>query len=83
MVGARAAQGDPDRVKDRNLIRSSITQYFPDRLCFTLKRPVNDEKLLQVRAAAPGSAARARLTPRRGGVLGCVRPPTPPSTWTS
>ncbi|KAI9141202.1 guanylate-binding protein [Paraphysoderma sedebokerense] len=40
-------QGDPERVKSRNLIRNSITQYFPDRHCFTIKRPVTDEKLLQ------------------------------------
>ena len=40
-------QGDPSKVKDRNLIRTSITQFFVDRGCFTLKRPVNDEKLLQ------------------------------------
>ena len=52
-------QGDPERVKDRNLIRTSITQYFPDRTCFTLKRPVNDEKLLQVRACNAVDARRA------------------------
>ncbi|KAI9224730.1 guanylate-binding protein [Blastocladiella britannica] len=38
---------DSEKLKTRNGIRSSIQQYFPDRHCFTLKRPVNDEKMLQ------------------------------------
>ncbi|KAL7752867.1 hypothetical protein RI367_001870 [Sorochytrium milnesiophthora] len=40
-------QGDAERVRGRNQIRSSVVQYFPNRTCFTLKRPVTDEKLLQ------------------------------------
>jgi len=40
-------QGDQSKIKEKNLIRASITQFFVDRACFTLKRPVNDEKLLQ------------------------------------
>ncbi|ORZ35050.1 guanylate-binding protein [Catenaria anguillulae PL171] len=40
-------EGDSEKLKTRNSIRASVVQYFPDRHCFTLKRPVNDEKLLQ------------------------------------
>ncbi|KAI9183240.1 hypothetical protein H9P43_004157 [Blastocladiella emersonii ATCC 22665] len=40
-------EGDSDKLRTRNLIRESIKTYFPDRRCFTLKRPVSDEKLLQ------------------------------------
>ena len=39
--------GDVEKIKARNLVRQSITNFFPNRVCFTLKRPVNDEKLLQ------------------------------------
>ena len=62
-LGRPGRQGDPDRVKDRNLIRSSITQYFPDRLCFTLKRPVNDEKQLQARVCWQGRTCLSNRTP--------------------
>ena len=39
--------GIGEKVEAKNAVRASITQYFPERNCFLLKRPVNDESLLQ------------------------------------
>ena len=47
----------------KNLIRKAIKHYFPDRDCFTLIRPVNDEKLLQkIENANPSSIRSDFLT---------------------
>ncbi|KAJ3367737.1 hypothetical protein GGF31_007084 [Allomyces arbusculus] len=40
-------EGDSDKVKARNGIRSSIVQYFRTRHCFTIKRPVVNEEQLR------------------------------------
>lgn len=40
-------QGTDARLQDKNAIRQSITQFFVDRTCITMRRPVNDEKMLQ------------------------------------
>jgi len=39
--------GDEDDIVSKNTIRQTVVQAFRDRGCFTLKRPVNDEELLQ------------------------------------
>eukprot|EP00002_Diphylleia_rotans_P039769 TRINITY_DN930_c0_g1_i1.p1 TRINITY_DN930_c0_g1~~TRINITY_DN930_c0_g1_i1.p1 ORF type:complete len:385 (-),score=79.47 TRINITY_DN930_c0_g1_i1:979-2133(-) len=40
-------KGDPNRVGGKNAIRNAITQFFGDRDCYTMKRPVGDEEKLQ------------------------------------
>ncbi|KNE60551.1 hypothetical protein AMAG_05930 [Allomyces macrogynus ATCC 38327] len=40
-------EGDSDKVRARNGIRSSIVQYFRTRHCFTIKRPVVNEEQLR------------------------------------
>lgn len=40
-------RGDEEDIVSKNTIRQTIHQAFRDRACFTLKRPVNDEELLQ------------------------------------
>lgn len=40
-------KGDPKRVGGKNQIRECIKNFFPNRSCFTLKRPVEDEQQLQ------------------------------------
>eukprot|EP00455_Lapot_gusevi_P023577 TRINITY_DN2447_c0_g2_i2.p1 TRINITY_DN2447_c0_g2~~TRINITY_DN2447_c0_g2_i2.p1 ORF type:complete len:642 (+),score=172.85 TRINITY_DN2447_c0_g2_i2:40-1965(+) len=42
-AGAAAVQA----MKGKNKIRDAISAFFPERDCFTLKRPVNDENQLQ------------------------------------
>ena len=37
-----------DIIKEKNRVRSLIRTYFPERDCFTLVRPVEDEKKLQI-----------------------------------
>ncbi|CAD6271215.1 unnamed protein product [Miscanthus lutarioriparius] len=44
---ALSVQGGGRNVYAKNAIRESIRALFPDRECFTLVRPVNDEKDLQ------------------------------------
>lgn len=39
--------GDSAKVEEKNAIRRSIMQFFVDRTCVTMRRPVNDEALLQ------------------------------------
>jgi len=41
------AKGDEDDIVSKNTIRQTIQQAFRERTCYTLKRPVNDEELLQ------------------------------------
>ena len=36
-----------DSIRGKNRIRDAIMSFFPDRECYTLKRPVNDEGQLQ------------------------------------
>lgn len=40
-------QGDPKKVEGRNKVREFIKQFFAERDCFTLVRPVTDEQQLQ------------------------------------
>jgi hypothetical protein len=40
-------RGQGERVAGKNQIRHAITEYFQDRDCFTMKRPVADEYQLQ------------------------------------
>jgi DNA repair exonuclease SbcCD ATPase subunit len=40
-------KGDPKKVEGRNKVREFIKQFFADRDCFTLVRPVSDEQQLQ------------------------------------
>ena len=40
------AKGDPGRVASKNAIRKTLLSFFPDRDCFTMKRPVDSEQLL-------------------------------------
>ncbi|KJE89100.1 GBP4 protein, variant [Capsaspora owczarzaki ATCC 30864] len=40
-------KGDPKRVAGKNQIRECIRSFFPNRTCFTLKRPVENEEDLQ------------------------------------
>lgn len=40
-------KGDPKKVEGRNKVREFIKQFFADRDCFTLVRPVTDEQQLQ------------------------------------
>lgn len=46
-LALRPVQGGGRDVSAKNAIRESIRALFPDRECFTLVRPVNDEKDLQ------------------------------------
>ncbi|XP_066362699.1 uncharacterized protein [Miscanthus floridulus] len=46
-LALRPVQGGRRDVSAKNAIRESIRALFPDRECFTLVRPVNDEKDLQ------------------------------------
>jgi len=52
------AKGDNKRVAAKNAIRQCITDFFKKRDCFVLKRPVNDEKVLQNLASAKESDFR-------------------------
>eukprot|EP00698_Gefionella_okellyi_P012374 TRINITY_DN3329_c0_g1_i2.p1 TRINITY_DN3329_c0_g1~~TRINITY_DN3329_c0_g1_i2.p1 ORF type:complete len:653 (-),score=101.34 TRINITY_DN3329_c0_g1_i2:88-2046(-) len=52
-------KGEPKRVAGKNQIRQCIVDFFPQRDCFTLKRPVNDEHLLQTL----GSTVHADMRP--------------------
>ena len=40
-------EGGNDEVKRRNRIRGTIKEFFPDKKCFTLCRPVSDESTLE------------------------------------
>ena len=39
--------GSGDDILSKNRVRNTIKEYFRDRRCFTLKRPVSDEEKLQ------------------------------------
>mmetsp|Transcript_15229 Transcript_15229/g.39199 ORF Transcript_15229/g.39199 Transcript_15229/m.39199 type:complete len:753 (+) Transcript_15229:129-2387(+) len=54
----RPVGGSGPSVEAKNQIRASIKHLFPDRECFTLVRPVNDEKLLQRLETADSSELR-------------------------
>jgi len=55
MVGSGAA------VESKNSIRESIRALFPERECFTLVRPVNDEELLQQLNTVPMDQLRPKF----------------------
>jgi len=50
--------GDDKRTIDKNIIRKCITDFFSDRECCTLKRPINDETKLQHLENVPVSEFR-------------------------
>jgi len=54
----RPVSGTGPSIEAKNQIRASIKALFPDRECFTLVRPVNDEKNLQQLEKIPSSQLR-------------------------
>jgi len=50
--------GVDKRTRDKNIIRKCITDFFSDRECCTLKRPINDETKLQHLENVPVSEFR-------------------------
>ncbi|XP_066367083.1 uncharacterized protein [Miscanthus floridulus] len=60
-LALRPVQGGGRDVSAKNAIRESIRALFPDRECFTLVRPVNDEKDLQRLDQLPPSNFRPQF----------------------
>ncbi|CAM0953897.1 unnamed protein product [Alopecurus aequalis] len=61
-LALRPVQGGARDVSAKNAIRESIRALFPDRECFTLVRPVNNEKDLQRLDQLPVSTFRPEFT---------------------
>jgi hypothetical protein len=61
-LALRPVQGGARDVSAKNAIRDSIRALFPDRECFTLVRPVNNEKDLQRLDQLPLSTFRPEFT---------------------
>lgn len=53
-----AVDSSSNKIKAKNAIRESIKQFFPDRFCKTLRRPVTDEDLLLQLSDLPQSSLR-------------------------
>ncbi|KCV72110.1 hypothetical protein H696_01516 [Fonticula alba] len=49
-------QGDSDRTRSRNVIRTAITGAFKERSCLTMRRPAHDEEDLQAISEALSAA---------------------------
>ena len=76
----REVRGSSDAVEEKNRIRRLIRHFFADRDCFTLVRPVEDERMLQNLAAAPSDIVRNEFADGinylRSKALKKVRPKT-------
>ena len=76
----REVRGSSDAVEEKNRIRRLIRHFFADRDCFTLVRPVEDERMLQNLAAAPLNMVRDEFSDGidhlRSKALKKVRPKT-------
>jgi hypothetical protein len=59
-------EGKGERVEAKNRIRQFIKQFFVDRDCFTMKRPVSDEAKLQRLAQVPLSELRPEYLQQLG-----------------
>ena len=58
----REVKGSSDAVEEKNRIRRLIRHFFQDRDCFTLVRPVEDERMLQNLAAVQEDLVRNEFT---------------------
>lgn len=76
----REVRGSSDAVEEKNRIRRLIRHFFSDRDCFTLVRPVEDERMLQNLAAVHEDMVRQEFTQQidllRSRALKKVRPKT-------
>lgn len=57
----RAQKGTSDMVVRKNSIRKELTNFFKDRDCFMLIRPVDDEKKLQNMSQVKDTDIRPRF----------------------
>ncbi|GKV36776.1 hypothetical protein SLEP1_g44870 [Rubroshorea leprosula] len=60
-IALRPVQGSGKDIAAKNEIRDSIRALFPDRECFTLVRPVNNEKELQMLEQLPMDRLRSEF----------------------
>ena len=51
-------KGLSDAVENKNRVRRMIRHFFKERDCFTMVRPMEDERMLQNLAAAPDQMIR-------------------------
>ena len=54
-------KGSSDAVENKNRIRRLIRHFFQDRDCFTMVRPVEDERMLQNLASATENIIRSEF----------------------
>ena len=54
----RDAKGLSDAVERKNRVRRMIRHFFKERDCFTMVRPMEDERMLQNLAKAPDNMVR-------------------------
>ena len=73
-------KGSSDAVEEKNRVRRLIRHFFQDRDCYTLVRPVEDERMLQNLTSVPEDMVREEFTNQidylRAKALKKVRPKT-------
>lgn len=76
----REVKGSSDAVEEKNRVRRLIRHFFSERDCFTLVRPVEDERLLQNLAQVSDELVREEfayaIDNLRSKTLKKVRPKT-------
>jgi hypothetical protein len=77
-MSLRDQKGTSDATEKKNRIRRLVRNFFPDRDCFTLVRPVEDEQQLQTLSRHNDSNLRPEFTNQietlRNRILKKVRP---------
>eukprot|EP00002_Diphylleia_rotans_P012502 TRINITY_DN2447_c0_g1_i2.p1 TRINITY_DN2447_c0_g1~~TRINITY_DN2447_c0_g1_i2.p1 ORF type:complete len:387 (+),score=71.31 TRINITY_DN2447_c0_g1_i2:534-1694(+) len=72
--------GESAAIQGKNSVRRALTEFFPIRECFTMKRPVDDESKLHRLATLPRSEFRpeylAQMELLRKHIMKRVRPKT-------
>lgn len=76
----RPEEGLSEAIEQKNAVRLLLRNFFPDRDCLTMVRPVSDEKQLMNLSQLPAEALRpefrAQIDTLRRKVFGAVRPKT-------
>ena len=77
-MALREIRGSSEIVEEKNRVRELIRKYFPERDCFVMIRPVEDEKQIQNLQSLPDEELREEFVQRaqifRQKVLRKVRP---------